>query len=161
MDEVMDIEGLSQYLKLAPITLYKMVKAGKVPCRRIGKSLRFPKSMIDRWLNEETVPDRIKPSVAQFAQRVRTCFGGRVKAVRLYGSWARGEARIDSDIDVAVIVDRRDPALIRQVSDIASEVSLESDQFISPLVIEEKVHKRGVSENYPLHLAIERDGIAL
>lgn len=164
-DEVMDIRGLSRYLKLAPITLYKMVKEGKIPCRRIGKSLRFPKGTIDLWLTEERgpkgLPAPISEALQEFASRLRKKLGGRIGEIRLYGSWARNEGRIDSDVDLAVIVDRKDLHLLRTVSTIASDVSLETDCFLSVVVIEGESHQKGLRGGYPFHLQIDREGILL
>lgn len=164
--QVMDIQGLSRYLKLAPVTLYKMVKEGKVPCKRIGNSLRFPKEMIDRWLCEADrvepkTPPKIAKVIAEFSSRIKRSLKGRIKDVRLYGSFARREARIDSDIDIAVIVDRKDLALSRIVSQIASDLSLEADKLLSIVVIEEGLHKKGIQEGYPFHLKIEQEGISI
>lgn len=166
MDEVMDIQGLGRYLKLAPVTIYKMVKEGKIPCRRIGKSLRFPKGTIDRWLEEQhheekKIPSLIKDLLFQFAAKVRDRLGDQVREVYLYGSWARNEARIDSDIDVAVLVDRKNLATMKIVSEIASDISLETDHFLSVVAIEWESHQRGKRQRYPFHLQIEREGIPL
>jgi predicted nucleotidyltransferase len=43
--------------------------------------------------------------LAAYRQRLEARFGTRLRDVRLFGSWARGEATEDSDVDVAVIVD--------------------------------------------------------
>jgi predicted nucleotidyltransferase len=84
-----------------------------------------------------------------------------VRDIRLFGSWARNEARIDSDIDVAVLVDRKNLATMKTVSEIASDLSLASDHFLSAVVIESESHQRGKREGYPFHLQIEREGISL
>lgn len=161
----MDIDDLGHYLKLAPVTLYKMVKEGKIPCRRIGKSLRFPKEMIDQWLlqgeTEKTVPSLIRTAVSQFASRVRDRLGTRAHKILLYGSWAHNKARVDSDIDIAVIVDKKDLALTKAIGEIASDVSLETDRFLSVVVVESQVHQRGVSEGYPFHRQVEQESLPL
>lgn len=162
---VMDIQGLGRYLKLAPVTLYKMVKEGKIPCRRIGKSLRFPKEMIDRWLaeaqEERKIPSLIKDALSQFTTQIKDRLGKRIQGIYLYGSWARNEARIDSDIDIAILVDRKDLITIKTVSETASDVSLETGHFLSAVVIEWESHQRGKREGYPFHLQIEREGILI
>ena len=56
LDDVLTIEELSAYLKISKSTLYKLVREGKVPCRKIGRHWRFRKRAIDRWL-EETPSD--------------------------------------------------------------------------------------------------------
>jgi len=50
---------------------------------------------VDSWLEE-------------FHQRLLDRFGDRLVFLAHHGSWARGEARPDSDIDAFVIVDRVD-----------------------------------------------------
>ena len=163
--EIMDIEGLGEYLQLAPVTLYKMVKEGRIPCRRIGKSLRFPKGMIDAWLNkpsqeEPNLPPAVRKILEKFVREIKTHLSSHVKEIRLYGSFARGEGRIDSDIDVAIIVDKKDPQLIRTVRHIAADLSLEADLFLSALVIEEKAHQKGKEEGYLFHQKLDEEGIS-
>lgn len=49
-DEVLTIEELATYLKIAKSTLYKLVREGKIPCQKIGRHWRFRKPAIDLWL---------------------------------------------------------------------------------------------------------------
>ena len=51
-DAVLTIDELSAYLKVAKSTLYKLVRAGRVPCQKVGRHWRFRKEAIDRWLEE-------------------------------------------------------------------------------------------------------------
>jgi hypothetical protein len=51
---------------------------------------------VDQWL-------------AEFVQRLRDAFGERLVFVGHHGSWARGEASPDSDIDTMVVVDHIGP----------------------------------------------------
>lgn len=44
--------------------------------------------------------------VTRFAEELRRRFGDAVRDVRLFGSFARGEAHEDSDVDVAVVLER-------------------------------------------------------
>lgn len=171
VSDVMDIRGLSKYLKLAPVTIYKMVKEGRIPCRRIGKSIRFPKGMIDRWLDQrehqETprdippMPDAVKKAISKFSNEVREKLGNRVEDIRLYGSFARGEGRIDSDIDMAVMVDRKEVGVTRTISEIAARMSLEADKLISVTILESDSHKKGLRESYPFHVKVHEEGISL
>jgi excisionase family DNA binding protein len=49
---VMTVEELSDYLRIARSTLYKLAQEGKVPCKKVGRHWRFRKGAIDRWLEE-------------------------------------------------------------------------------------------------------------
>ncbi len=50
--EVLTIEELAGYLKIAKSTLYKLVREGKIPCQKIGRHWRFRKPAIDIWLEQ-------------------------------------------------------------------------------------------------------------
>ena len=50
-EEVMNYRGLSMYLKMAEGTLRHWVMNDKIPHFKIGKSVRFAKKEIDKWLS--------------------------------------------------------------------------------------------------------------
>jgi hypothetical protein len=86
-------------------------------------------------VNERTVPVDLRDALAAYARRLSARFDGRLRFVRLFGSWARGEADEDSDVDVAVVVQglTRDEWRVA-VAD-AVEVELESGVTLSPFVV--------------------------
>jgi len=51
-DEVMNYQGLSEYLKIPQGTLRHKVMRGGIPYLKIGRSVRFSKNQIDLWLEE-------------------------------------------------------------------------------------------------------------
>jgi excisionase family DNA binding protein len=51
----MDVAGVAEYLGFSSSTIYEKVQTKDIPHVRIGNSLRFPKAVIDRWLEENTV----------------------------------------------------------------------------------------------------------
>lgn len=54
MPEIMTTRELAEYLKLHEITICKYAAQGKIPAVRIGKSWRFDKDAIDKWIAEGT-----------------------------------------------------------------------------------------------------------
>lgn len=50
-EQVMTIDELAAYLKVAKSTLYKLAQTGKVPGQKVGKHWRFRKESIDTWLD--------------------------------------------------------------------------------------------------------------
>jgi excisionase family DNA binding protein len=50
MVKILTIDELSERLKIPKKTIYKWVREGKIPCRKLGKHLRFIESEIDQWL---------------------------------------------------------------------------------------------------------------
>ncbi len=58
MEAPMTVKVLSEYLKLDRMTIYKMLKEGKIPASRIGKQWRFFRKEIDAWIRSKRVgPD--------------------------------------------------------------------------------------------------------
>ena len=51
-----NIEQLSQYLEVPKSTLYRLVRNGKIPSRKVGKHWRFHREAIDRWLDQPPEP---------------------------------------------------------------------------------------------------------
>ena len=54
--EIMDIKELSSYLGIGKSKIYAMARNKKIPASRIGRQYRFYKVLVDKWLQEKTVP---------------------------------------------------------------------------------------------------------
>lgn len=52
-DKVMDTKTAAEYLHINQGTLRQMVRAGEIPCARVGNNLRFHKDALNRWLGLE------------------------------------------------------------------------------------------------------------
>ena len=48
--EVLTTEELAQYLKLPESTVRQLVREGRIPGIKVGRSWRFHKAAIDAWL---------------------------------------------------------------------------------------------------------------
>lgn len=73
-------------------------------------------------------------AVADFASAVRRRHGSDVVGIFLFGSRARGDARPDSDVDVAVVFAEAAPewTRLRDLSGLAFDVMLERGVRIQP-----------------------------
>jgi predicted nucleotidyltransferase len=101
---------------------------------------QLPLSEFARTLREmstSALPERIRVGTADYATRLREALGSRVRSVRLFGSWARGTARHDSDVDVWVLVDRLDAMARRVPYDLAIEMLVEHGVDIAPTVMDD------------------------
>jgi excisionase family DNA binding protein len=50
MEKLLTVQELSDYLRLAKVTIWKYAKEGKLPAFKVGKHWRFSKSIIDEVL---------------------------------------------------------------------------------------------------------------
>ncbi|MEQ1908833.1 MAG: response regulator [Vicinamibacterales bacterium] len=58
-------EEVLEYLQVNLRTVYRLIKAGKIPAVRVGRQWRFRKSDIDAWLDsQQTRPVRVPPPAA-------------------------------------------------------------------------------------------------
>ena len=51
MKEILSLEEISEYLGMHKCTLYRLLKEGKIPGKKIGGQWRFRRSTIDKWMD--------------------------------------------------------------------------------------------------------------
>ena len=82
-----------------------------------------------------------------------------LESLVVYGSRARGDSSLDSDLDVYIEVPRITPELRRDISEIAWEVGFEMDRVITTFVTTRVELEQGAMGANPLILNIEREGV--
>jgi hypothetical protein len=87
--------------------------------------------------------------------------GDGVLSIVLYGSQARGDASIESDIDLFIVVQKDTPALRQALVDLAWQVQFEHDVVISDIIYNVDQFQRMQSRQFPYYQSIQRDGILL
>jgi predicted nucleotidyltransferase len=104
------------------------------------------------------IPVRIRKLMKKLKEGLVQIYGDKLKAVYLYGSYARGNARSDSDLDVMLVLDNYDSygKEIDRTGELTSNLSLEYDVSISRVVMKESQWKTG---DTPLLHNIRADGI--
>jgi predicted nucleotidyltransferase len=94
----------------------------------------------------------------EYKRRVAGAFNGRVVKVVLYGSRARGDARPDSDWDIAVFLEGEPSSDdLNRLADLGTDLLYETGQFIQPLPIA----SRRLEEQSRLLRAIQSEGVAV
>lgn len=97
----------------------------------------------------------------QLVQASRSAFGASVKEVILFGSYARGEAGDDSDIDVMVLLDmprEQIPLQRRKAAQIAGNLLDEHGVVVSPLLESKEFFERNRAL-HPFYKNVDREGI--
>ena len=83
--------------------------------------------------------DRLPELLHGFRVGLEELYGPRLRGTYLYGSYARGEADEESDVDVLVVLDRIEGygAEIERTSELASRLSLHYDVSVSRAFVTE------------------------
>ena len=98
--------------------------------------------------------------VRKLRDELAAVYGGRLKGVYLYGSYSRGDAGEDSDIDVAVVlaevVNRADE--VSRTIEIISDTCLQENCLVVPFFLSETEYEK---RPYEIYRSIARDGISV
>jgi predicted nucleotidyltransferase len=102
--------------------------------------------------------ETVKELVSQVKEHLIGLYGGKIKQVIMYGSYVRGAATEDSDIDVLIVVDDAlDPFEVRKsLSDILFDIILEKGELISVIAIPEHLFN---NYNSPFLLNVKEEGV--
>lgn len=100
----------------------------------------------------------IKNILEEFKKEIEKLYGTRLKEVILYGSWARGDATDESDIDLLIVLEGKivPGAEIDRMIDIITEINLKYDVLLSVYPISEQDYS---VINSPLLINVRKEGI--
>ena len=106
---------------------------------------------------------RRQAAIGEFVHQIRAALGAHIVDLRLFGSVARGEAHSDSDIDILGVVEPDDErvTLERKAVDIAFDVNLQHDVYISPRVLASGMVADPVWGQTPFLRTVRRESVAL
>jgi predicted nucleotidyltransferase len=107
------------------------------------------------------IPPSLRPALQAYAERLRSIFGGRLRELRLFGSYARGEADEDSDVDVLVLVDGLTDHEIGVVAGEAAHVLIATGFLVAPLPMSTEGLDQLRRGERLLARELDTDGIAL
>jgi predicted nucleotidyltransferase len=111
-------------------------------------------------MTDASPPTRANSILAKFRDALTEMYGDRLERIVLYGSRARGDARQDSDYDVAVFLRNMDDRFqeIGQLTAITTAILYDTGEFIEALPYSAESYN---DPRMPLMYAIRNEGIAL
>jgi predicted nucleotidyltransferase len=107
------------------------------------------------------MPKNVKRILHELKKGLAAIYGNQLKAVILFGSFARGEGHLpDSDIDVLIVLkDEFDYwEMDKRSSELVASLSLENDVLISTKLASAK---RYAESKMPLYINVRREGITV
>ena len=105
--------------------------------------------------------NRESEALGEFSTRIRAALGPNLRELRLFGSKARGDARPDSDLDVLVVVAGDRVSAEDRAIDIAFDINVASDLYISPRVVTAEALADPVWRTTLFVQTVTREGVAL
>ena len=98
-----------------------------------------------------------------YVEAVKKIYGSHVRQIILYGSYARGDFRPDSDVDIMILVDISDlelKAYAQQLSYMTYDFNMDHDTDIK-LIAKSEAHFNKWIVNYPFYSNIHKEGVVL
>ena len=109
------------------------------------------------------MPNKIDKILNKFISEVSELIGNRLKKVILYGSYARGDYRKNSDIDLMILTDFNDDELVEyraKIRDLACDLELENDIIISPIVRNIEKYNNRINI-IPFYMNVKKEGVVI
>ncbi len=101
----------------------------------------------------KAIPKDIKDTIKRIQKKTKESFGDNLKSLILYGSWVKGTAGKNSDIDLLVVFGRLDENIRKNISDISHKI--DSERIITIVSCSLEDFKK---ETIPLYTAVKKEG---
>ena len=105
----------------------------------------------------------IKRTLDLYVQELKMLYGEALNSVILYGSYARGDYREDSDIDIMILLSMKDQAAqntMKNLAHLTFDFNMDHNTDIMP-VVKGAEHFSQWSVAYPFYSNIKREGVSL
>lgn len=167
-------EELAKLWKVSTMTIYKLIQQNKIPHFKVGRAYRIPEEYLKAYAEREgnltkflskrgTVVPEVAKHFLDLLKKEPKAKQKNILEIRLFGSYARGEATKDSDVDLLMVLEKKDRSAEHQIFHL-TELAMEAvdyNDFLSPLMMEREHWKKQEHLKTPLFRAIEQDGILL
>lgn len=179
MNEIFTLSEAAKYLRVAPITLYRMARRGSLPAVKFGRSWRFRQDRLREWLHQKEegptqneVPEvafrhlstRESQGVLELIKLLQVQYGERLKKIILYGSRTRGDFHAFSDIDIFVVIQNDDNSFLqakREIETLVADLNLKKELLLQVVIFPEKEEVQPGFKTFLLIEKIKREGIVL
>ena len=109
------------------------------------------------------MPQYLSEILQRYVDDLHKLYGSQLKSVILYGSYARGDFRADSDIDIMVLVDLADEEIREKghdLSNVTFEYNFDNDLTIMQIV-KNSDHFNKWIKAYPFYFNVKKEGVEL
>ena len=109
------------------------------------------------------IPTKINRAIEELVQNINIIYGNRAKKIILYGSYARGDFKKNSDIDIMILTDLKNEEMAEyqdKIWDCAYDIESENNIIISVLVKNIDRYNYWL-EALPFYMNVQKEGVVL
>ena len=109
------------------------------------------------------MPGNMQNLIKQYVNEIKQIYGTHLRQIILYGSYARGDFRPDSDIDIMILLDLSDlelKAYSQKLSYMTYDFNMDYDVDIKPIAKNQEHFNKWV-EVYPFYSNVASEGVKL
>ena len=109
------------------------------------------------------MPESVQSIVHKFAQTMKVLFGEHLNKVIVYGSYARGDYKKNSDVDIMILVDLSETEIRKfenRVYDVAFEIEMDTGVDISPVIKNKNQFEYWV-DTLPYYKNVREEGVTI
>lgn len=108
-------------------------------------------------------PSNIEETINEFVQEINKMLKDKIEKIVLYGSYARGDYKENSDLDIMILTSLSEEEIVNirtKIWDLAYDIGLKNDVIISVLL-------KNINDfNYwldtlPFYMNIQKEGVIL
>ena len=104
-----------------------------------------------------------QPIIDSYIESIKKIYGPHLTKVILYGSYARGDAREDSDIDIMLLLDMPDEEIKQfqtELYDVTFDYNFDNDIEINTIAHSEMLFNKWI-DAYPFFKNVKNEGVVL
>lgn len=105
--------------------------------------------------------EKEKFAIERFRQAIKNNIGESVISMSVFGSKVRGDYNEASDIDILIIVKERSLLVMDKIAEITSELNIEHNLSIAPVVFSQKEHNMNAIMDSPFTISVCAEGLSL
>lgn len=109
------------------------------------------------------MPDVISNTIESFSKQLKKVLGNKLSQIILYGSYARGDYRENSDVDIMILVtlsDKEIKYIENDIYDLAFDIELETGISISPIIKNEENYAYWI-DTLPFYINVKNEGVVI
>lgn len=111
----------------------------------------------------QEMEEKIKNITSEVYEELIKLYGAKIERIILYGSYARGDFNLESDVDIMILLNCNQKEIMqkrKEISRIASRIGLKNDIMISLLARNSDDYKNSM-KHQPLYQNIEKEGMVI